>query len=60
MMPAPAHAPDVRRAIHRANLDLDANGKVEAVIVAELALNFYRTMCREQGHGEPAVILGAQ
>ena len=51
---------DVWFAIHGANLNLDANGNVEAVIDAELILQFYRTACREKGLGEPAVILGAQ
>jgi len=50
---------DVWFAIHGANLNLDANGNVEAVIDAELILQFYRTACREKGFGEPAVILGA-
>jgi len=51
---------DVWFAIYGANLNLDANGNVEMVIDAPLILDFYRTQCRAQGHGEPAVILGAQ
>ena len=50
---------DVWFAIYGANLNLDANGSVEAVIDAELIYNFYRTMCREKGLAEPAVIVGA-
>ena len=50
---------DVWFAIYGANLNLDANGNVEAVIDAELIHQFYRTMCREKGLGEPDVILGA-
>jgi 2,4'-dihydroxyacetophenone dioxygenase len=49
---------DVWFAIYGANLNLDANGNVEAVIDAELIYQFYRTMCREQGLAEPAVIVG--
>lgn len=51
---------DVWFAIYGANLNLDANGNVEAVIDAQLVYDFYRTMCREQGLGEPAVIVGAR
>lgn len=50
---------DVWFAIYGANLNLDANGNVEMVIDAPLILDFYRAQCRAQGHGEPAVILGA-
>jgi quercetin dioxygenase-like cupin family protein len=50
---------DVWFAIYGANLNLDANGNVEAVIDAELILQFYRNMCAAKGYGEPAVILGA-
>ena len=50
---------DVWFAIYGANLNLDANGNVEAVIDAELILQFYRDACAANGHGEPAVILGA-
>ncbi len=51
---------DVWFAIYGANLNLDANGNVEAVIDAELIYQFYRTMCREKGLDEPNVILGGQ
>ena len=50
---------DVWFAIYGANLNLDANGNVEAVIDAELIHQFYRTMCRDKGLAEPAVIVGA-
>jgi 2,4'-dihydroxyacetophenone dioxygenase len=51
---------DVWFAIYGANLNLDANGNVEAVIDAELIYNFYKSMCSAQGLPEPAVILGGQ
>ncbi len=51
---------DVWFAIYGANLNLDANGNVEAVIDAELILGFYKSMCAAQGLPEPAVILGGQ
>jgi len=50
---------DVWFAIYGANLNLDANGNVEAVIDAELILDFYRDMCAANGCANPAVILGA-
>lgn len=50
---------DVWFAIYGANLNLDANGNVEAVIDAELIHQFYLTQCRERGIRNPAVILGA-
>jgi quercetin dioxygenase-like cupin family protein len=50
---------DVWFAIYGANLNLDANGNVEAVIDAELIHQFYLARCREQGIPNPAVILGA-
>ena len=50
---------DVWFAIYGANLNLDGNGNVEAVIDAELVYNYYRTACREQGLGDPPVILGS-
>ncbi len=50
---------DVWFAIYGANLNLDADGNVEAVIDAELILNFYRQMCEAKGRRDPAVILGA-
>jgi quercetin dioxygenase-like cupin family protein len=50
---------DVWFAIYGANLNLDADGNVEAVIDAALILNFYRQMCEAKGLRDPAVILGA-
>ena len=50
---------DVWFAIYGANLNLDANGNVEAVIDAELVYQFYRTACLEHGLPNPPVILGA-
>jgi quercetin dioxygenase-like cupin family protein len=50
---------DVWFAIYGANLNLDANGNVEAVLDAEFIYNFYRMQCRELGYGDPPVILGA-
>lgn len=57
--PTETEVTDVWFAIYGANLNLDANGNVEAVIDAELILQFYRNMCDANGYGEPAVILGA-
>ena len=57
--PTEREVTDVWFAIYGANLNLDANGIVEAVIDAELILQFYRNMCASKGYGEPAVILGA-
>jgi hypothetical protein len=51
---------DVWFAIYGANLNLDANGNVEAVIDAEFVYHFYLTACREMGVSNPPVILGAQ
>ena len=50
---------DVWFAIYGANLNLDANGNVEAVIDAELIHTFYLAACESQGFPAPAVILGA-
>ncbi|MEO6029852.1 MAG: 2,4'-dihydroxyacetophenone dioxygenase family protein [Candidatus Binatia bacterium] len=50
---------DVWFAIYGANLNLDANGNVEAVIDAELIHNFYLAACESQGLPAPAVIRGA-
>jgi quercetin dioxygenase-like cupin family protein len=50
---------DVWFAIYGANLNLDANGNVEAVIDAELVHTTYRAACASQGISEPPVILGA-
>jgi len=51
---------DVWFAIYGANLNLDANGNVEAVIDAELILQFYRAACQERGLRDPAVIVGGR
>jgi hypothetical protein len=50
---------DVWFAIYGANLNLDANGNVEAVIDAGLVHQFYLAACREKGLGEPPVIVGS-
>ncbi len=50
---------DVWFAIYGANLNLDANGNVEAVIDAKLIHDFYLAACASQGLPAPAVILGA-
>ena len=50
---------DVWFAIYGANLNLDANGNVEAVIDAEFVYQFYLAACREKGVVNPPVILGA-
>ncbi|HMS89785.1 MAG: 2,4'-dihydroxyacetophenone dioxygenase family protein [Acidimicrobiales bacterium] len=47
---------DVRFLIHGANLNLDAEGRVELVIDAALVLDFYRSMCEALGHPDPPVI----
>jgi 2,4'-dihydroxyacetophenone dioxygenase len=44
-------------AITGANLNLDADGKVEQVIDAALVLEFYRAMCESAGLGQPDVIV---
>jgi 2,4'-dihydroxyacetophenone dioxygenase len=60
------HVPATERAVtdvwfasYGANLNLDANGNVEAVIDAELIYNFYRAACREHGLADPPVIRGS-
>jgi 2,4'-dihydroxyacetophenone dioxygenase len=50
---------DVWFAIYGANLNLDANGNVEAVIDAELVRQVYLAACKDRGLPEPAVIVGA-
>ena len=50
---------DVWFAIYGANLNLDANGNVEAVIDAELVHQFYLAACKGMGIEDPPVILGA-
>lgn len=47
---------DVWFAIRGANLNLDADGKVEAVLDAATALEIYRAQCRERGVMDPRVI----
>lgn len=47
---------DVRFLIHGANLNLDAEGRVELVIDAALVLDYYRSMCEALGRPAPPVI----
>ncbi len=47
---------DVWFAIRGANLNLDADGNVEAVLDAAAVLEIYRAQCREQGKAVPRVI----
>jgi 2,4'-dihydroxyacetophenone dioxygenase len=47
---------DVRFVVYGANLNLDAEGRVELVIDAQLVLDFYRAMCAQHGHPDPPVI----
>lgn len=47
---------DVWFAIRGANLNLDAQGNVEAVLDAGFVLDFYLSACREMGFAEPDVI----
>jgi len=47
---------DVWFAIRGANLNLDADGKVEAVLDAATVLEIYRGQCRERGLATPRVI----
>src|ERR1043165_6675426 len=47
---------DVWFAIKGANLNLDAQGNVEAVLDAGFVLDFYLSACREMGFPEPDVI----
>jgi quercetin dioxygenase-like cupin family protein len=47
---------DVRFLIQGANLNLDADGRVELVIDAALVLDFYRSMCEAMGRPDPPVI----
>ncbi|MGQ0429458.1 MAG: 2,4'-dihydroxyacetophenone dioxygenase family protein [Gammaproteobacteria bacterium] len=47
---------DVFFAIRGANLNLDADGKVEAVLDAATVLEIYRAQCRELKRGTPRVI----
>lgn len=47
---------DVWFAIRGANLNLDANGNVEAVLDAATVLQIYRVQCQERGLATPRVI----
>ena len=47
---------DVWFVLHGANLNLDAADRVESVLDASAALEFYRAACREAGLPEPDVI----
>lgn len=47
---------DVWFAIHGANLNLDAEGRVESVLDASAALEIYRALCEQNGFGQPQVI----
>ncbi len=47
---------DVRFIIFGANLNLDAEGKVDLVVDAQLVLDFYRAVCAQQGVTDPPVI----
>lgn len=49
---------DVWFAIRGANLNLDANGNVEAVLDAAAVLEIYRGQCRQLGLAAPKVIGG--
>ncbi len=49
---------DVWFAIRGANLNLDANGKVESVMDAAAALEMYLSGCRAAGFPVPDVIIG--
>ena len=48
---------DVWFAIYGANLNLDADGKIESVLDAGVMLAIYRALCQQQGHGEPNVFV---
>ena len=47
---------DVWFTIHGANLNLDAEGRVESVLDASAALEIYRGLCEQNGYGRPDVI----
>lgn len=47
---------DVWFVLHGANLNLDAEGNVESVLDAGVALEVYRAACRDAGLPEPHVI----
>jgi 2,4'-dihydroxyacetophenone dioxygenase len=48
---------DVWFAIHGANLNLDAEGKVEMVIDAAFILELYRAVCEGAGVSDPPVVV---
>ena len=48
---------DVWFTIHGANLNLDAEGRVELVIDASVILPLYRALCAEQGVDDPPVVV---
>jgi hypothetical protein len=49
---------DVWFTIHGANLNLDADGRVETVIDAGSVLSYYRYLCaRQHGLAEPPVVV---
>ena len=43
--------------MYGSNLNLDADGNVESVANGELALQAYLALCKEQGFGEPNVLV---
>ena len=51
-----AEVTDVRFVVYGANLNLDAEGRVELVVDAQLVLDFYRSMCAQAGVPDPPVI----
>lgn len=56
-VPASCEQPaDMWFAIRGANLELDSEGRVENVVDAGAALEIYRQLCREAGHGDPDII----
>jgi hypothetical protein len=48
---------DVWFTIHGANLNLDAEGRVESVLDAHAILPFYRAMCQAQHGVDPQVVV---
>ncbi len=48
---------DVWFTIHGANLNLDADGRVETVIDAAGVLSYYRYLCEERGLADPPVVV---
>ena len=47
---------DVWFAVRGANLNLDAEGRVESVLDATSALEWYLAACEQAGHARPRVI----